>query len=162
MNISIHKRNFLLKLLLKLHISNLYFQSESRIESSCKEKTIKASSYPYTFHSAFYLKFYLRCWKKEAACHIANDTLFLPSTNLIDTPPSHYRNKKCNSTNERSQKLMHGKSLSEHKFLGVGCNFRVFEGIFPGVNKIQGFSGSSRVCRPPRVDIQFLERRRYS
>ena len=40
MNISILKRNFLLKLLLKLHISNLYFQSESRIESSCKEKTI--------------------------------------------------------------------------------------------------------------------------
>ena len=36
---SIHKRNFLLKLLLKLRISNLYFQSESRIESSYKEKS---------------------------------------------------------------------------------------------------------------------------
>ena len=36
---SIHKRNFLLKLLLKLHISNLNLESESRIESSYKEKT---------------------------------------------------------------------------------------------------------------------------
>ena len=39
MYILIHKRNFLLKLLLKLHISNLNFESESRIESSYKEKT---------------------------------------------------------------------------------------------------------------------------
>ena len=39
MYISIHKRSFLLKLLLTLHISNLQFESESRIESSCKEKT---------------------------------------------------------------------------------------------------------------------------
>ena len=39
MYISIHKRNFVLKLLLKLHISNINFESESRIESSYKEKT---------------------------------------------------------------------------------------------------------------------------
>ena len=47
---------------------------------------------------------------------------------------------------------MRGKSTSEHNFSGVGCNFRVFRGIFPGANKIQGFSGSSRgsrVCWPP-------------
>ena len=36
----IHKRNFVLKLLLKLHISNINFESESRIESSYKEKQI--------------------------------------------------------------------------------------------------------------------------
>ena len=39
MQISIHKRSFLLKLLLKLHISNLNLESESRIESSYKERT---------------------------------------------------------------------------------------------------------------------------
>ena len=39
MYISIHKRNFVLKLLLKLHISNFNFESESRIELSYKEKT---------------------------------------------------------------------------------------------------------------------------
>ena len=38
---------------------------------------------------------------------------------------------------------MHGKSASEHNFSGVGCNFRVFQGIFPGANKIPGFSWSS-------------------
>ena len=40
------------------------------------------------------------------------------------------------------------KSSSEHNFSGVYCNFRVFRGIFPGAHKIQGFSGSSRVCGP--------------
>ena len=39
MYISIHNRNFLLKFLLKLLISNLNFESESRIESSYKEKS---------------------------------------------------------------------------------------------------------------------------
>jgi len=36
--------------------------------------------------------------EKEAACHSTNDTLLLPPNNLIDPPPLHYRNKKCNST----------------------------------------------------------------
>ena len=40
---------------------------------------------------------------------------------------------------------MHGKSASEHNFSGVGCNFRAFQGTFPGANKIQGLSESSRV-----------------
>ena len=43
----------------------------------------------------------------------------------------------------------HKKSASEHNFSGVGCNFRVFQGIFPGAKKTQGFSESSRVCWPP-------------
>ena len=34
---------------------------------------------------------------------------------------------------------MRGKSASEHNFSGVGCNFRVFQGIFPGANNIKGF-----------------------
>jgi len=42
---------------------------------------------------------------------------------------------------------MHEKSASEHNFSRVGCNFRVFQGISPEANKIQGFSGSSRVSR---------------
>ena len=37
------------------------------------------------------------------------------------------------------------------------CNFRVFQGIFPGVNKIQGFSGSSRVCWPPSITDSDVE-----
>ena len=36
---------------------------------------------------------------------------------------------------------MHRKSASEHNFSGVGCNFRVFQGIFVEANKIQGFQG---------------------
>ena len=44
---------------------------------------------------------------------------------------------------------MHGKLASEHNFSGMGCNFRVFQGIVPGANKLQGFSGSSRVRWPP-------------
>ena len=39
MYISIHNRHFLLKFLLKLLISNLNFESESRIEPSYKEKS---------------------------------------------------------------------------------------------------------------------------
>ena len=44
---------------------------------------------------------------------------------------------------------MRRKSTSEHKFSGVSCNFKVFQAIFPGANKIQGFSGSSRVFWSP-------------
>ena len=41
MYISIHKRNFLLKLLLKVHISNLNFESESRyIDHHTKKKQV--------------------------------------------------------------------------------------------------------------------------
>jgi len=36
--------------------------------------------------------------EKEAAYHTTNDTLLLPPNNLIDSPPLHYRNKKCKST----------------------------------------------------------------
>ena len=31
---------------------------------------------------------------------------------------------------------MRGKSVSEYPFSGVGCNIRVFQGIFPGASKI--------------------------
>ena len=48
---------------------------------------------------------------------------------------------------------MREKSASEHNFSGVGCNFRVFQGIFPGANKIQGSSGSSKVCWPPCMKL---------
>ena len=41
----------------------------------------------------------------------------------------------------QGQKLMRGKSASEHSFSGVSCNFRVFQGMFPGANKIQGLPG---------------------
>jgi len=44
------------------------------------------------------------------------------------------------------------KAASERKSSVVGCNFRVFQGIFPEAKKLQGFSGSSRVsrvCWPP-------------
>jgi len=44
---------------------------------------------------------------------------------------------------------MLGKSASGHNFSGVDSNFRVFQGISPGANKIQGISGPSRVCWPP-------------
>jgi len=44
----------------------------------------------------------------------------------------------------QGQKLMRGKSASGHYFSGVEYNFRVFQGIFPGAKKIQGFSGSYR------------------
>jgi len=33
-----------------------------------------------------------------------------------------------NATALQGQKLMHGKSASEHNCSGVGCNFRVFQG----------------------------------
>ena len=33
------------------------------------------------------------------------------------------------------------KSTSEQNLSGVGCNFRVFEGSFPGTKKIQDFPG---------------------
>jgi len=78
---------------------------------------------------------------------MTNDTLFLPPNNLIDPPPLHYMNKKCKST--ARPKLMLGKSASGHNFSGVDSNFRVFQGISPGANKIQGISGPSRVCWPP-------------
>ena len=34
---------------------------------------------------------------------------------------------------------MHGKSASENNFSGVGWNFRVFQGIFPGGKQHPGF-----------------------
>ena len=40
---------------------------------------------------------------------------------------------------------MRGTSVSEQTFSGVSYTFRVFQGIFPGAKKIQGFPGSSRV-----------------
>jgi len=55
---------------------------------------------------------------------------------------------------------MRGKFASEHNFSGVGRNFRVFKGIFPGANKIQGFSGSSRVsrvCWPPWKGVRGIQ-----
>ena len=39
------------------------------------------------------------------------------------------------------------KSASEHNLSGVGCNFRVSQGSFPGARKIQDFPGSSRAFR---------------
>ena len=45
------------------------------------------------------------------------------------------------------QKFVDGKSASEHNVTGVSCNFRVFQSIFPGAKRIQGFSESSRVSR---------------
>jgi len=54
---------------------------------------------------------------------------------------------------------MRGKSNSEHNFSGVGCNFRVFQGSFPGTNKIQGFSESSRIfwfCWPLCWNLKWL------
>jgi len=41
----------------------------------------------------------------------------------------------------QGQKLMRGRSASEYYFSGVECNFRVFQGIFPGAKKIQGLPG---------------------
>jgi len=72
--------------------------------------------------------------EKGAAYHMTNDTLFLPPNNLIDPPPLRYRNKKCNNT--ARPKIDASKSASEHNFSEVGCNFRVFQGIFPRANKI--------------------------
>ena len=80
--------------------------------------------------------------EKEAAHHTTNSMLFLPPNNLIDPPPL----LPCvtgikNATALQGQEFMCGKSASEHNFSGVGCNFRVFQGICPGANKIQGFQG---------------------
>ena len=53
-----------------------------------------------------------------------------PPNNLIDPPLPSYRKK--NATALQSQKLMHGKSNSEHNFSGVGCNFRFSRVFFQG------------------------------
>ena len=62
-----------------------------------------------------------------------------PHTKLIDSPPLHNRNKKCNSTAKPN--IDGGKSASEHNFPGESCNFRVFQGILQRQRKIQGFQG---------------------
>ena len=85
--------------------------------------------------------------EKGAAYHMTNDMLFLPTNNLIDPPPLRYRNKKCNST--ARPKIDASKAASEHNFSGVGFNFRAFQGISPGTNKIKCFSGSSRFVGHP-------------
>ena len=36
---------------------------------------------------------------------------------------------------------MHGESALEHNFSGVGCNFRVLQGIFQGQTKSRVFQG---------------------
>ena len=79
--------------------------------------------------------------EKEAACHMTNDTLLLPHNSLIDPPPLHYRNK--NTTALQGQLLMHGKSVSEHNFSGMGCNFRVVQGqtqsmVYQGLSGLAG------------------------
>ena len=50
-----------------------------------------------------------------------------------------------NVTTLQGDIVMRGKSVSEQHFSGVRYNVRVFQGIFPGAKKIQGFPGSSRV-----------------
>jgi len=88
--------------------------------------------------------------EKEAAYHTTNDILFLPTNNLMILLPCDTGIK--NATALQGQKLVHGKSASKHNFSGMGCNCRVFQGTFPGANRIQGFSGTSRVsrvCWPP-------------
>ena len=52
-----------------------------------------------TFHSAFYLKFCVCCWKKRLlTTQQMIHCFYPPPNNLIDPPPLSYRNKKCNST----------------------------------------------------------------
>jgi len=53
---------------------------------------------------------------------------------------------------------MRGKSISEHNFSGVGCTFRVFQGIFPGAEKSRVFQGlpefvGHSVERPAKVGL---------
>ena len=100
---------------------------------------------PVPIHLSFFVLLDILCplLEKEAAATRQMIRCFSPNK-LTDPPPLGYRNKKCNST--ARNKFMPGKSASEHNFSGVCCNFRVFQGIFPG-EKIQGFSGSFRVSR---------------
>ena len=109
--------------------------------------TYRSFAIPIYLSFCVLLKILCPLLEKVAAYHTTNYTLFLPPNNLIDPPPLRYRNKKCSST--ARPKLDTSKSASEHNFSGVDCNFRVFQGIYLGANKIKCFSGSSRVCWPP-------------
>ena len=62
-----------------------------------------------------------------------------------------------NATELQGQKLMHGKSVSEHNFSGMGCNFRVLQGIFPGANKIQSLQGLPGFVGHPVLCIDYLQ-----
>ena len=89
----------------------------------------------------FYLKFCVHWWKKRLFTTRQMIHCFYPPppNNLVDPPPLCYRNRKCNSI--ARPKIDASKSASEHNFSGVGCNVRVFQGISPWANTIQGFQG---------------------
>jgi len=80
--------------------------------------------------------------KRGCLLHDTRYAVSLPN-NLIDPPPLYYGNQ--NATALQGQILIRRKSDSEHTYSGMGCNFRGFQGIFPGAKKIQGFSGLSSV-----------------
>ena len=125
------------------------FQGFSRVRLTMFSKNI---TIPYRSSACTHPPFILRfIWnfmsvdgKRGCFPHDKWYAVFTPN-NLIDPPPC--VTGITNATALQGQKLMRGKSASEHNFSWVGCNFKVFQGIFPGANKIQGFSGSSRVSR---------------
>ena len=55
---------------------------------------------PVPIHLSFYVLLEILCplLGKETAYHTTNEMLFLPTNNLINSPPQRYRNKECNST----------------------------------------------------------------
>ena len=54
---------------------------------------------------------------------------------------SHSLPKLKNLAVLQGQTFLDGKSASEHTFSGVGCNVRVFQGIFQGQRKSRVFQG---------------------